>query len=183
MPGVSMAGGLSPGYFAAHGLFHARPIHLFQRHPCGGGRGRRRNRRCHHPALHRDLTIPAARSIRRWSRSGRWRCGAWSGQRTVRTDGLRRRRPTGDHVNFGDYSSADRDRSAAFESLYKESPSPHNPLGVKGVGEVGVIPAAAAIISAIEHALSPFHRAHRTNAGHATKTRRTDRAGCDTVGF
>ena len=40
---------------------------------------------------------------------------------------------------------------------YKESPSPHNPLGVKGVGEVGVIPAAAAIISAIEDALSPFN--------------------------
>jgi carbon-monoxide dehydrogenase large subunit len=43
-----------------------------------------------------------------------------------------------------------------IETLYKESPSPHNPLGVKGVGEVGVIPAAAAIVSAIEHALSPF---------------------------
>ncbi len=44
-----------------------------------------------------------------------------------------------------------------FETLYKESPSPHNPLGVKGVGEVGVIPAAAAVISAIEDALSPFN--------------------------
>jgi hypothetical protein len=29
-------------------------------------------------------------------------------------------------------------------------------LGVKGVGECGVIPAAAAIISAIEHALDAF---------------------------
>ena len=43
-----------------------------------------------------------------------------------------------------------------LQTLYKESPSPHNPLGVKGVGEVGVIPAAAAIISAVEDALSPF---------------------------
>jgi carbon-monoxide dehydrogenase large subunit len=43
-----------------------------------------------------------------------------------------------------------------FEALYKETPSPHNPLGVKGVGELGVIPAAAALISAIEDALSPF---------------------------
>jgi carbon-monoxide dehydrogenase large subunit len=43
-----------------------------------------------------------------------------------------------------------------LETLYKESPSPHNPLGVKGIGEVGVIPAAAAIASAIEDALSPF---------------------------
>jgi aerobic carbon-monoxide dehydrogenase large subunit len=44
----------------------------------------------------------------------------------------------------------------AFETFYKESPSPINPLGVKGAGEVGTIPATAAIISAIEHALSPF---------------------------
>jgi carbon-monoxide dehydrogenase large subunit len=44
-----------------------------------------------------------------------------------------------------------------LETLYKESPAPHNPLGVKGVGELGVIPAAAAVISAIEDALSPFN--------------------------
>jgi len=43
-----------------------------------------------------------------------------------------------------------------FETLYKETPSPVNPLGVKGAGEVGTIPAAAAIISAVENALTPF---------------------------
>ena len=37
-----------------------------------------------------------------------------------------------------------------------EYPSPLNPLGVKGVGESGCVPAAAAIVSAIESALSPF---------------------------
>ena len=37
-----------------------------------------------------------------------------------------------------------------------ETPSPLNQLGVKGVGEAGTIPAAAALISAIEDALSPF---------------------------
>ncbi len=42
------------------------------------------------------------------------------------------------------------------ETLYKQTPSPLNPLGVKGVGEAGTIPAAAAIISAIENALEPF---------------------------
>jgi carbon-monoxide dehydrogenase large subunit len=36
------------------------------------------------------------------------------------------------------------------------SPSPLNPLGVKGVGESGVLPAAAAIVSAVEDALSDF---------------------------
>jgi carbon-monoxide dehydrogenase large subunit len=37
-----------------------------------------------------------------------------------------------------------------------EMPNPLNPLGVKGAGEGGTIPAPAAIISAIEDALSPF---------------------------
>ena len=37
-----------------------------------------------------------------------------------------------------------------------EFPSPLNPLGVKGVGESGCVPAAAAIISAVENALAPF---------------------------
>ena len=37
-----------------------------------------------------------------------------------------------------------------------ETPSPLNPLGVKGAGEGGTIPAPAAIVSAIEDALSPF---------------------------
>lgn len=36
------------------------------------------------------------------------------------------------------------------------SPSPLNPLGVKGAGEGGTLPAIAAIISAIENALAPF---------------------------
>ncbi|MGE0566209.1 MAG: molybdopterin cofactor-binding domain-containing protein [Pseudolabrys sp.] len=37
-----------------------------------------------------------------------------------------------------------------------ESPTPLNPLGVKGAGEGGTIPAAAAIIAAVEDALSEF---------------------------
>jgi carbon-monoxide dehydrogenase large subunit len=35
-------------------------------------------------------------------------------------------------------------------------PSPLNPLGVTGVGESGCVPAAGAIISAVENALAPF---------------------------
>ena len=37
-----------------------------------------------------------------------------------------------------------------------ETPNPLNPLGVKGAGEGGTIPSPAAIVSAIEDALSPF---------------------------
>jgi carbon-monoxide dehydrogenase large subunit len=43
---------------------------------------------------------------------------------------------------------------AAIEHI--ETPNPLNPLGVKGAGEGGTIPAPAAIVSAIEDALSPF---------------------------
>jgi len=43
-----------------------------------------------------------------------------------------------------------------IHTMYKQTPSPLNPLGVKGVGESGTIPTAAAIISAIENALEPF---------------------------
>jgi carbon-monoxide dehydrogenase large subunit len=60
-------------------------------------------------------------------------------------------------TTFADYLLPTATELPQFETLYKESPSPHNPLGVKGVGEVGVIPAAAAVISAIEDALSPFN--------------------------
>ncbi len=60
-------------------------------------------------------------------------------------------------TTFADYLLPTATDLPRFETLYKESPSPHNPLGVKGVGEVGVIPAAAAVISAIEDALAPFN--------------------------
>jgi len=43
-----------------------------------------------------------------------------------------------------------------IEILMHESASPHNPLGIKGVGEVGIIPVAAAIASAVEDALREF---------------------------
>ncbi|MFZ3359781.1 MAG: molybdopterin cofactor-binding domain-containing protein, partial [Xanthobacteraceae bacterium] len=59
-------------------------------------------------------------------------------------------------TTFADYLLPTATDLPKFETLYKESPSPHNPLGVKGVGEVGVIPAAAAVISAIENALAPY---------------------------
>jgi carbon-monoxide dehydrogenase large subunit len=43
-----------------------------------------------------------------------------------------------------------------IEIEHLETPSPLNPIGVKGAGEAGTIPAAACIISAIEDALRPF---------------------------
>ncbi len=43
-----------------------------------------------------------------------------------------------------------------IETIYRQTASPINPLGAKGVGEAGTIPAAAAVISAVEDALRPF---------------------------
>jgi carbon-monoxide dehydrogenase large subunit len=43
------------------------------------------------------------------------------------------------------------------EFVHLESPSPLNELGIKGVGESGVIPMTAAVASAIEDALAPFN--------------------------
>ena len=43
-----------------------------------------------------------------------------------------------------------------FDITFLESPSPLNPLGVKGCGEGSTVPTAAAVISAVEDALQPF---------------------------
>jgi carbon-monoxide dehydrogenase large subunit len=66
--------------------------------------------------------------------------------------------PSGQPVTttFAEYLLPTATELPSFETLYKESPSPMNPLGVKGAGEVGTIPAAAAVVSAIEDALIPF---------------------------
>ncbi len=59
-------------------------------------------------------------------------------------------------TTLADYTLPGSAELPCFETIYRETPSPINPLGAKGVGEVGTIPAAAAIISAIEDALRPF---------------------------
>lgn len=43
-----------------------------------------------------------------------------------------------------------------FELDRTETPSPHNPLGVKGVGETGTIASTPAIVNAVMDALAPF---------------------------
>jgi carbon-monoxide dehydrogenase large subunit len=60
-------------------------------------------------------------------------------------------------TNFADYLLPTATELPAIETIYTETPSPLNPLGAKGVGEVGTIPAAAAVVSAVEDALSEFN--------------------------
>jgi carbon-monoxide dehydrogenase large subunit len=59
-------------------------------------------------------------------------------------------------TSFADYLMPTATEVPKIESFYRSSPSPLNPLGVKGAGEAGVIPCAAAVISAVENALECF---------------------------
>ena len=59
-------------------------------------------------------------------------------------------------TSFADYLMPTSTEVPRFETSYRQSPSPMNPLGVKGAGEAGVIPCAAAVISAVENALECF---------------------------
>ena len=59
-------------------------------------------------------------------------------------------------TNFADYLLPSATDVPTIELVYNETLSPMNPLGVKGVGESGTVPAAAAIASAIEDALRPY---------------------------
>jgi len=59
-------------------------------------------------------------------------------------------------TNFADYLLPTATDVPMMETMYRQTPCPLNPLGVKGVGEAGTIPAAPALVSAIEDALAPF---------------------------
>jgi len=59
-------------------------------------------------------------------------------------------------TTFADYLLPGPNEVPNIEVKFVEYPSPLNPLGVKGVGESGCVPAAGAIVSAIENALSSF---------------------------
>lgn len=59
-------------------------------------------------------------------------------------------------TTFGDYLLPLASDVPKAEIVHLESPTPLNPLGVKGAGEGGTIPAAAAIVSAVEDALRPL---------------------------
>jgi carbon-monoxide dehydrogenase large subunit len=59
-------------------------------------------------------------------------------------------------ISFGDYLLPMATDVPTARIKHIVTPTPNNPLGVKSAGEGGTIPAAAAIISAVEDALSPF---------------------------
>jgi len=59
-----------------------------------------------------------------------------------------------------DYAVPRADSLPAFRSQFQETPSPTNPLGVKGIGESGSIGAPPTIVHAVLDALAPFGIAH-----------------------
>ena len=59
-------------------------------------------------------------------------------------------------TTFADYLLPSAPEVPNVTTLFKQTPSPLNPLGAKGAGEVSTIPTAATLISAIEDALQPF---------------------------
>src|SRR5437764_12561469 len=59
-------------------------------------------------------------------------------------------------VTFADYLLPSSDVVPLIEIHHMESPTPLNPLGVKGAAESGTIGAPGAIVSAIEDALRPL---------------------------
>ena len=59
-------------------------------------------------------------------------------------------------TNFADYLLVSATEMPPVEIIHTGLPTPQNPIGVKGVGECGGVPAPSAIISALEDALAPF---------------------------
>jgi carbon-monoxide dehydrogenase large subunit len=62
--------------------------------------------------------------------------------------------------SFLEYSMPRADDFPSFELDHTITPSPHNPLGVKGIGEAGAIASTAAVANAVIDALKPFGVTH-----------------------
>jgi carbon-monoxide dehydrogenase large subunit len=59
-----------------------------------------------------------------------------------------------------DYALPKAHELVSFETERTVTPCPHNPLGVKGVGEAGTIASSAAVVNAVMDALKPYGIKH-----------------------
>jgi aerobic carbon-monoxide dehydrogenase large subunit len=59
-----------------------------------------------------------------------------------------------------DYAVPKASQMPRIETAHTITPSPVNPLGVKGVGEAGTIASAACVVNAVCDALAPFGIKH-----------------------
>lgn len=60
-------------------------------------------------------------------------------------------------TNYGEYLLPIATEMPRIDIVHQETPSPLNPLGLKGAGEGGTIPAMAAVVAAIENALEAYN--------------------------
>ena len=66
-----------------------------------------------------------------------------------------------------DYALPKADMLPIYETDRTETPTPVNPLGIKGAGETGTIAATPAVVNAVVDALvGPRRRPHRGDAAH-----------------
>ncbi len=65
----------------------------------------------------------------------------------------------------------------SFELDHTVTPSPHNPLGVKGIGEAGTIASTAAVANAVIDALEALRRHASRHAADRRKGVARDRGG------
>ena len=63
-------------------------------------------------------------------------------------------------ANYMEYALPRAHNLPSFEIDHTVTPSPHNPLGVKGIGEAGCIASTAAVANAVNDALSAFGIKH-----------------------
>ncbi len=86
-------------------------------------------------------------------------------------------------INLYDYHLPTAQTVPAVESALRETPSPFNPLGAKGIGEGGSVPTPAAIANAVADALGPLGIRHldppftASRVWHAMRDARADTAG------
>jgi CO/xanthine dehydrogenase Mo-binding subunit len=64
--------------------------------------------------------------------------------------------------SLADYLVATAPEVPRIRVLHADSPSNTNPLGVRGVGESGIIPVAAALTNALARAIDPMRTGHET---------------------
>ena len=93
-------------------------------------------------------------------RAGARRRGAGTRTGAVGTGGLRRQRPVDDRRVDRLRDSQARTSMPWIESSHTETPSPVNPLGVKGVGEAGTIGCSPAVVNSVVDALSALGVRH-----------------------
>ena len=131
-------------------------LHVPVRHPRVRGRGRRGDRRRSRSCATSPSTTAATRSTRSSSRAS---CTVAS-CRASRRRSTRKRSTTPTATcrprRSRSTSSPPPRSSTRSSSTHTVTPSPTNPLGVKGIGEAGTIASTPAVMNAVVDALSPM---------------------------